>query len=469
MAISATFYQFRKDRNSTRRPSGSGDMFMIRIKDSCGVLSPALIMDYGHNGNPTAYNYCYIPDFGRYYWITDWTTDRGLWVASCSVDALASWRDYIGSSRQYITRSAYTYDGTVSDSFYPMTATTSTVTTTGKNPFAQKLVGGAYVVGIINNDIAGVGSVSYYVFNQAGFNVFKHVLFSDMDWAGFIFDDVTNLNETLLKAQFNPFQYVVSCVWLPFFYPGITASAIKELPYGWWSLQIGSGLCGHLTNTPTHDITITVPIPTHPQAAARGQYLNYEPYAHYSLQLPYLGCRNIPARFIAGAPSITVSYTVDCVTGQANVNIGGFLRDSVQLGTPIQLAQMSVDYLSGVETAANTAAGLAGNILSGNVAGMIQSAVSGITSIVDASIPDMATKGSNGSIASAYVTPRLVSIFASIADEDNKRQGRPLCQIRQISATPGYLQCARAHIEAPATSQELRTIEDALNSGIYWE
>lgn len=43
--------------------------------------------------NPTAYNYCYIPDFDRYYFISNITSVRtNLWRIDCSVDVLMSYQ-----------------------------------------------------------------------------------------------------------------------------------------------------------------------------------------------------------------------------------------------------------------------------------------------------------------------------------------------------------------------------------------
>ena len=119
MAIQATLYSMTKDRNSTAIPSGGGWTMDIRLKDGCSIIAPGVIFDFGLQGNPQEYNYLHIPDFGRYYWINDWTYDRGLWIAGCTVDALASWRDEIGASSQYIARAAAAFDGAISDSLYP--------------------------------------------------------------------------------------------------------------------------------------------------------------------------------------------------------------------------------------------------------------------------------------------------------------------------------------------------------------
>ena len=65
-------YTFGKRENSTARPDG-GVSFQARIWDGVGILSPQIVFSFQDNTtNPTAYNYAYIPDFNRYYFIRDW-------------------------------------------------------------------------------------------------------------------------------------------------------------------------------------------------------------------------------------------------------------------------------------------------------------------------------------------------------------------------------------------------------------
>lgn len=46
--------------------------------------------------NPSSYNYAYIPEFGRYYFISDMVhVSKGLWRISMQVDVLESFKNYI--------------------------------------------------------------------------------------------------------------------------------------------------------------------------------------------------------------------------------------------------------------------------------------------------------------------------------------------------------------------------------------
>ena len=103
MSFAATFYTFRKKLNSTKQPSG-GSEYQIILKHGCSIIRPTISLDIGQAGNPTGYNYCYIPAFNRYYYVSDWIFENRLWTASLKVDALASFKTYIGSSNEFILR-----------------------------------------------------------------------------------------------------------------------------------------------------------------------------------------------------------------------------------------------------------------------------------------------------------------------------------------------------------------------------
>lgn len=63
------------------------------LKDGCSIENPVLLLSAG---NLTGCNYLYIPDFNRYYFITDIVSVRnGLWEISAHVDVLMSFKDEI--------------------------------------------------------------------------------------------------------------------------------------------------------------------------------------------------------------------------------------------------------------------------------------------------------------------------------------------------------------------------------------
>lgn len=63
------------------------------LRDESSVINPSFLIEFA---NPSSFNYCYIPEFGRYYFIRNITSVRNnIWRISCDVDVLMSFRTYI--------------------------------------------------------------------------------------------------------------------------------------------------------------------------------------------------------------------------------------------------------------------------------------------------------------------------------------------------------------------------------------
>ena len=63
------------------------------LRQECSISNPVFMIE---DTNPTGYNYAYIEEFGRYYYITDMVSVRNnLWRLHLSVDVLMSFKEYI--------------------------------------------------------------------------------------------------------------------------------------------------------------------------------------------------------------------------------------------------------------------------------------------------------------------------------------------------------------------------------------
>jgi hypothetical protein len=448
---------------------------MCDLKGESGIINPTIALQLEAGNNPAAYNYAYIPDFDRYYYVLEWTFSSGLWLASMNVDALASWKGLIGNSSEYILRCSYESDGEILDTFYPA----KTHITTDKTEYADRWTGGNlnngnYVVGIINADGAAVGAVSYYVFNQTQMRALCQELLSSADWLNI---DAAEISADLAKTLFNPFQYIISCLWFPYSVP--KGSSVSSLEYGWWTLPVSCWMLGYAYTIDT--FAEQVNMPKHPQAATRGDYLNGAPYSQYTLEYMPYGQIPIPGVYGLNSSVIFLRETLDYITGSATLTIHGdagaaemevpITTVKAQLGVPIQLAQVNTDPLGVVGGVANSVMGI-GSFVTGNFAAGIASVGSGIVSAIEAMAPQVQTGGSNGSIGDimaygGYVT--LTGRFCEVAEEDNEHCGRPLMAVRQINTIPGYIMVANADIEIPATADENKTIKQYMEAGFFYE
>lgn len=72
--------------------------------DPCDVLNPVIKMAY--NAYHVNINYCYIPDFGRYYFIEDYVIEGDTITLYMHVDVLYTYRDIILQSQCVALRSS---------------------------------------------------------------------------------------------------------------------------------------------------------------------------------------------------------------------------------------------------------------------------------------------------------------------------------------------------------------------------
>lgn len=458
--IDVTLYEFKKRENSTLRPDSTATQktHSCSLKERTSLLNPVLIFDFGKQGLPVYYNYCYIEDFGnRYYFIRDWSYDHGLWVAECEVDVLGSWKISIGNSTQYILRSSYTYDGGVIDEMYPAKQPPTVSVVDTASPWTTVLANGTYVISVLNREDGGVGSAHYYALTQDQMNEFMSFMLGDEDYT-----NISEISTELTKALFNPVQYVTSCVWYPFTAGG---TVISQIPFGWW-VNTTSGKT--LTDT-IHYETLEFTVPKHPQAASRGAYLNKAPYSYYTLYFPGVGTIAIDSAQMA-ADTITVQCAVDMVANQARLTLTCGKIISVhyaQLGVPIQITQFSnAKNYEGIATGVSNAFASAAL---GSVSGFVSGAFNAIMSGVKTAAPEGTTIGSNGSIVGLAYRPQLKAVFYELVSEDNADLGRPLCQAKVISTVPGYIEVLHADVALTGTATENQRIKSYMESGFFYE
>ena len=108
------FYTSSAEPNSFPKVLGSAIRYQGELRDECDILNPVLTIE-GLNPD-TTFNYCYIPDFKRYYYITESSVVRtGLIEFVLHVDVLQSWSSQILEQEGVILRNEYEYDSMLID------------------------------------------------------------------------------------------------------------------------------------------------------------------------------------------------------------------------------------------------------------------------------------------------------------------------------------------------------------------
>ena len=91
------------EKNKINKTITAGITLSGALRNSSNVVTPTIIINIE---NPTIYNYAYIPEFKRYYFITDYISVRtGIWQINLKSDVLMSFKDSILASRVLVNKS----------------------------------------------------------------------------------------------------------------------------------------------------------------------------------------------------------------------------------------------------------------------------------------------------------------------------------------------------------------------------
>ena len=375
MAITATFYKdVSKKLNSTKIPTYgyySEIDLTVELKDVTDLYTPSLIissdtfMSGGSIINPMHYNYCYLPDFERYYFVRDWSWILGRWECALEVDVLASFKSQIGDSALYVLRSSSSCDPDIVDTKYPVKAqgadTTYQQKTYGSvynvwntNIYNSNVTDGFFRVSIVNNDSGAIGAVAHYAISGQVMAELMNKLYSAPTWMN-ITD--ANLSQDLQKMMFNPMQYITSVIWIPTGFNTTGQTPIHTIPYGWWSLTLTGNVYQITTGTMSKTVSQSIPVARHPQYSEdKRRWLQLSPYTMAALYFTPFGFVPLDTSKFYNATHIDIEVRIDVITGKGTLILsshrtvngltsygGTFYTTTAQVGVPITIAQMAVD------------------------------------------------------------------------------------------------------------------------------
>ena len=84
------------EKNKINKSLTAGVTLSGTLRNESNVVNPSIVINIE---NPTIYNYAYIEDFKRYYFITDYVSLRtGIWQINLKSDVLMSFKDSILAS-----------------------------------------------------------------------------------------------------------------------------------------------------------------------------------------------------------------------------------------------------------------------------------------------------------------------------------------------------------------------------------
>lgn len=503
MSFNVNFYTFSKKQRSTAVPSGTGKTVSCHANQTLDILAPEIILDWRQeSGLPTVYNYARISDFGRWYWITGWRNDGGIWSASLKVDPLASWKSNIGNSSLYVYRSSSSYNGRIADTMYPPIArfrrfkiNLPRMWSYGGDTALVTANGGFYILGI-----TGQGATEYYAFTYANLNAFLTSLFADSYYNAVLAHyDATEFTEA--KVAIDPMQYISSIRFWPcgLASPGtawalhftgivgsipvgpvnVSATAMKFTAVGAYPDQTSY-------NTTYYDLDITASDFVHPQAQERGDFLNLAPWTQIEFVYPPWGIIELNPADLLDCDYLRMRITADIRSGSALLTLSTLTSYTNSYGQTVtremiiarSVAQVGVNCPlskyqqtgTGASTKVQGAINAAKDVVMSaglNTIGALKDLVS--TAELNGLIPHLSVVGSEGSGASMSGDPVLSIVQQYASQDDLAALGRPLMDIRQLSQIPGYIKADPDELAVPCTDAELSEIRESIAGGFFYE
>lgn len=394
---------FSKKINSTKQPEdSSGATMQVYLKQGTSLEDPTFMI----NGIELEYNYCKWAD--HYYFIDDISVgNNNIYEIRCKMDVLATWKNAIGASEQYIDRAGnsdtWSIGSLLADSFYPTLPNPSRgytqpphapnfsfrTDTTGYTSYC-----GVYVLAILSdgrrqdtNNYFSRGGIDYYVLNYL--DAIKVLV------------RLQSLSRT--QTEINPLDYIRSFTYIPAeVYSSMAADSAKHT-YNFTStitmdiplspIQIGNDPIDH--NTFDHGIytlyglykpaigetsksydRFTFDIQNHPQSDnGRRDYLNYAPFSAYTLQTGAFGDFEIATNLLSGdsyrrgwlcvvidlatgesyievSASSNYSHTSAIVRKEANISVPLALSNAMSIGAEIAKKKFELAQTAGITNAA---------------------------------------------------------------------------------------------------------------------
>ena len=519
-------YQFNKKVNSTKRPNIAGTPFSCEMKTSSSILFPVVEIRSGNSGRSLPlFNYAYIDEFKRYYWIDDITYDIGIWSISMHCDALASFQYDILQSNQYVVRSSSEYDNEIADTMY-LTKTANynmeyveiKYPGIGGNPnyvytddpgsgyateefFNQSLTAGYFVIGIVGSNTAGV---TYYSMTNNNFKNFIQNAFT------LVPSNMTDVSSGVANAIFNPMQYITSARWYPVEpYYTTTTSTIKV---GGYAIP-GSYTAGILTATDIKKVVFKMTLPKHP---SNKKWMNLSPFTELSLVFQPFGVIPLDTTKLLNSESIVIQIPIDFCGGMCTLNVyredssetvplnpdGLLYSVSMDYGVSLPVSTLVMDWKAGAivstmqflksisldnpfkkETTASSGrsagSGRGPGITTRNLPERDSSSTSAVDLLdkaMDLTASALGQVSSTGAVGSflAYMTnqPYIMGWFKNNVEEDNAKFGRPLYKVRPLYALSGFCVCMNSVVNFSSGNpmqEEIITIQSALNNGVYLE
>ena len=445
--MTVSFYTFSKKRNSTKIPSGSGTDIDVNLKEDTSLYHPTFHL----TGNYPAFTYAKWQ--GMYYYVNDIiSVGNGRYEIECDLDPMATERSNILSTTAFVVRSASAYDNLVPDPEICRKADVIDMET-GSTPLSSYFDGtGCYVM----RTVGGTSST--------GINTYIHSKASLAQTLGFIWsNDVLDAAwDTVIKAIFNPFQYIISLKYSPLSYNFLknAGSTSQTAYYGWWADSHYTYPSPSYNHLHISAFTIDKPVRYY------NDWRDYDSrFTRAYIILPGGELHVIPSAWLS--QSLKLDFYFDIINGEGAYRLwsDGYILASfnAKLLFDFQIGQVD-------STLPAVSSGSVGMIAAASTGNLLATSIMAAGTVSDSVQPNPSINGTSVGVA-GYGANKNVRIVAEYYDSTDYpvNMGRMLNDNRTLSTLTGYCQCANASVSSDLPAMYKEEINSMVNSGFYIE
>lgn len=499
MSFTVDLHEFQKRHNSTRRPSGGSVPFTGTLREGSSLITPTIAFEFASDASPMSnswnlhFNYAYVAKFGRYYWITDWTYDGGLWHAAMKVDVLATYRPQILAASAFV---AYDESANVADLVDSRLSMLPAKIIEDETAMFSKLGQGTGGGGAIVVLCTGRDSTAAFVMTPSEISQLMNNIVS---WGSATFDEssmdpyMPNPNDTLGQQIWSAIKG--SCGWWKRSIVNVASNgdaasnlrAAVQLPVdiadvSGTSQQIVLGqyetnvYAKKISSRILYDVC-TVQIPWR-----YTDWRNNEPYTEIFLYIPYVGNIKMPNAALIGDTHLRIYATVDLMSGDAVFRVYAEPSDKLlaaytsNVGASYPIGASNISPAQTVTGIAGAVGAIAAGAAKGGAAGAAIGAMGAITGIMAANTPSSSSIGGGGGGASQGLSGTCICTVIShntdpVPTDPNAQaiMGTPTMRVKSLGNVVGYLETRGAAITGNMTATEHAELNAMLDSGIYVE
>ena len=144
MAIAVKLYKTSDPTNKITKTLSNEISMTGTLKDSVDILNPQILIST--STNLSQYNYMYIADLSRYYFVKFEIVKSGLWLLTGRCDVLYTYKTEILNNKAVIERQQNQYNMYLNDDIFKVYNKTNIVTKNFPNGFNRN---GSYLLTVL--------------------------------------------------------------------------------------------------------------------------------------------------------------------------------------------------------------------------------------------------------------------------------------------------------------------------------